>query len=95
MTVVPPSPIINRRTGAATHFGARRAYDGFYLLELLRATGVTNEEAATVARVLEPLLENCGRFTIERLLESLPLYYSHNDMPAEGPKPKPHLTIVE
>ena len=89
-SVVPPTPIINRRTGAATHFGERRAYDGFYVLELLNATGCTAEEAATVAMVLEPLLENCGRLTVEDLLGLLPLYYPH-----EWPKPKPRLTIIK
>jgi len=84
--VTPPTPVLNRHTGV----GARRAFDGFYVLELLNATGCTAEEARTVATVLQPLLENCGRFTITNLLDLLKIYYPH-----EWPKPKPRLTIVE
>jgi hypothetical protein len=88
--VIPPTPIINRRTGRETQFGPRRAFDGAYVLELLNATGCTKEEAATVAMVLKPLMENyCGKFTIEDLLGLLQYYYPH-----EWPKPSPHLTIV-
>jgi hypothetical protein len=88
--VIPPTPIINRRTGKATKFGVRRAFDGFYVLELLNATGCTAEEAATVRMVLEPLLANCGEITVAALLNSLKIYF-----PYELEEPKPHLTIVE
>jgi hypothetical protein len=77
--VVPPTPIINRRTGAETQFGPRHAFDSFYVLELLRATGCTAEEAAIVTRVLQPLLDNCGGFTVNDLLGMMRLYYAHDE----------------
>jgi hypothetical protein len=91
--VTPPSPIINRRTGKSTLFGARRAYDGAYVLELLNATGCTAEEAATVATVLAPLLENCDRVTVETLLNLLSTYEPY-ELP-EWPKLKPRLTVID
>jgi hypothetical protein len=55
--VNPVSPIKSRRTGNLTHFGHRRAFDGSYLCELMGASGVTREQAATCAYVLQPFLD--------------------------------------
>jgi hypothetical protein len=57
-TVYPPSPIINRRTGAETPFGPRRAFDGAYILELLRATGCTRADVDAALFVLQPLIDH-------------------------------------
>jgi hypothetical protein len=86
--VVPPTPIINRRTGAATQFGPRWQFDDAYVRELLNATGCTAEEAATVTTVLEPLLENCGGFTVEHLLGLLKWYVPYE-------RPHPHLIVIK
>jgi hypothetical protein len=55
--VVPPTPIINLRTGQVTHFGPRRAYDGAYVSELLRAKGIQQRDVEGfrfIARALGP-----------------------------------------
>jgi hypothetical protein len=57
-TVYPPSPIINRRTGAETPFGPRRAFDGAYMLELLAATGCTKADIEAAIFVLQPLIDH-------------------------------------
>lgn len=57
-TVYPSTPIINRRTGAQTPFGPRRAFDGAYKLELLVASGCTNADVDAARFVLQPLVEH-------------------------------------
>jgi hypothetical protein len=55
---VQPPPIVNRRTGATTEFGQRRAFDGAWVIEMLGASGCTKEEVAAAIFVLQPLLEH-------------------------------------
>ena len=57
-SVRPPSPITNRRTGAETPFGPRRAYDGAYILELLSASGCTKADIDAALFVLQPLVDH-------------------------------------
>jgi hypothetical protein len=75
---IPLSPIRNQVTGIETLFGPRRAADGAYVLELLRALGVTNKQADTTHYVLD-LLEDYGIFDdtglSHTLLTLLPAFY--------------------
>ena len=67
--LVEPNPTITcRRTGEVTQFGARRAFDGAYVLEVLAASGCWNEDFERALFVLQPLIENnCGEFTVKQI----------------------------
>ena len=51
-------PVINRKTSEKTEFGPRRAYDGAWVLEMLRAYGCTKAEVEATIFVLEGLIEH-------------------------------------
>jgi len=76
-TVYPPSPIINRRTGAQTPFGPRRAFDGAYMLELLAATGCTKADVDAALFVLQPLADHgFGGEKVGDLIGLLPHFWA-------------------
>ena len=74
--VIPIPEIVNRRTGyVAKHFGPRRAFDGWYVLNVLAASGCWTEDIEKALWVLAPLAEHsCGNWTVDDLLRVLPLF---------------------
>lgn len=82
---VDPPPVINRRTGEKTEFGPRRDYDGAWLLEMLAASGCTDDDVRGAMFVLEPLIEASWKVD-EDLLELLSDFHE---------RPTPKLTVVK
>jgi hypothetical protein len=72
-----PTPeIVNRRTGYIQKFGARRAFDGCYVGEVLAASGCWTKDVEKALWVLAPLVEhNCGDWTVKDLLDVLPVVF--------------------
>ncbi len=74
--VTPTPEIVNRRTGYVQKFGARRAFDGAYVGEVLAASGCWTEDVEKALWVLAPLAEhNCGDWTVNDLLRVLPVAF--------------------
>jgi hypothetical protein len=74
--VTPTPEIVNRRTGYVQKFGARRAFDGSYVGEVLAASGCWTEDVEKALWVLAPLAEhNCGDWTVKDLLRVLPVAF--------------------
>jgi hypothetical protein len=74
--VTPTPEIVNRRTGYVQKFGARRAFDGSYVGEVLAASGCWTEDVEKALWVLAPLAEhNCGDWTVNDLLRVLPVVF--------------------
>ena len=68
-----PPPVLNRRTGEMHEFGRRRAFDGAWVLELLSATGCTQEQVDAAIFVLKPLIDHRVKINAT-LLGLLPIF---------------------
>ena len=80
--VTPNPTITNRRNGFVTHFGARRAFDGAYVAEVIAASGCSASDIAGLVFCLEALAENdCREWTAGDLLEISALF--REDQPRE------------
>lgn len=74
--VTPTPEIVNRRTGYVQKFGARRAFDGSYVGEVLAASGCWTEDVEKALWVLAPLAEhNCDDWTVNDLLRVFPTVF--------------------
>lgn len=97
--VNPVKTIKSRKTGNVSHFGPRRAFDNAYVIELLGASGVTPEEAATCVYVLQPLVDvGLGDIDAKDIVETLSALggmirerppYMENPMVIDGGKHEP------